>query len=217
MRENSLQVVDDLDAAAAMLTPLRLELLGLLREPNSATGLSKLLDQPRQKVNYHLRALETAGLVELVEERPRRNFRERIVRATAASYLVSPELLGSLGANPQEVQDRFSSGYLLALLSEGLSDVSFLRRKARLAGKKLATLSLQTEIRFASPEQRNQFATELARFLAELTSRYHDESSGDGRTFKFVVSGYPAITDPELLREKEELNRQYSQKPQKEE
>ena len=36
----------------------------------------------RQKVNYHLRALEDAGLVEHVEDRRRGNCTERIVRAT---------------------------------------------------------------------------------------------------------------------------------------
>jgi hypothetical protein len=46
---------------------------------------------PRQQVGYHLRALEQAGLVELVEERRKGNCIERIVRAAACSYVISPE------------------------------------------------------------------------------------------------------------------------------
>jgi DNA-binding transcriptional ArsR family regulator len=41
----------------------------------------------RQKVNYHLKALERHGLVELVEERRKGNVNERMLRATAASYV----------------------------------------------------------------------------------------------------------------------------------
>jgi DNA-binding transcriptional ArsR family regulator len=202
MQKAELQLVSDVESAAAMLNPLRLRMLELLDKPNSATGLAKVLDEPRQKVNYHLRALEKAGLVRLVETRRRRNCEERIVVATARSYLVSPEILGKLGATTHQIRDRFSSAYQLAVLTESLTNLAFLRRKAEEAGQKLATLTLQTEIRFATPQKRNQFANEISRALAELTAKYHDDLATDGRTFKFNLTGLPAIHDPELLRER---------------
>ena len=61
----------------------RLRLVRELVEPDSAAGLAKRLGLPRQRLNYHLRELEAAGLLELVEERRRGNCVERIVRAVA--------------------------------------------------------------------------------------------------------------------------------------
>lgn len=193
-----IQVVSELQAAATMLSPLRLKILRALHEPGSATSLARELGEPRQKVNYHLRALEDAGLVELVEERKRRAVTERIVRSVARSYLISPEIIGSLGVTTAQVRDRFSSAYQVAILAENLRDIAFLRRKAEEAGRKLATLSLQTKIRFASAEDRNRFAAELSAFLAGKALHYHNDSAPEGREFTFNVTGYPSITKTDL-------------------
>jgi len=201
------QIVDEMSTAAAMLSPLRLEILEELQQPNSATGLAKELGQPRQKLNYHLRQLEDAGLLELVETRMRRNCEERILRTAARSYLISPAIIGALGRSQVEVRDRFSSGYQVGVLANTLSDIAFLRKKAEQAGQRLATLTLQTTVRFASPQKRKEFAEELASFVAELSSRYHDDTAENGRSFSFVVAGYPTIDSPSLLRELEKGTR----------
>jgi DNA-binding transcriptional ArsR family regulator len=83
-------VIEDPAAAEASLDPIRARLLAELAEPASASTLAARVGLPRQKVNYHLRALERHGLVELVEERKKGNMTERVLRATAASYLISP-------------------------------------------------------------------------------------------------------------------------------
>ena len=64
--------IDSPDRVRLALSPVRRDLLKRLRTPSSASGLAAELELPRQRLNYHLKALETAGLVELVEERPRR-------------------------------------------------------------------------------------------------------------------------------------------------
>ena len=86
----ALQVVHHAGAAASLLHPTRLRILRALEQPDSAAGLSRRLGVPRQKLNYHLRLLEDDGLVELVEERKKRNCTERVMRAVARSYLISP-------------------------------------------------------------------------------------------------------------------------------
>ena len=106
-----------------MLHPARLMLLGELREPQSASSLARKLDLPRQRLNYHLRALEKAGFVELVEERRKGNCTERVVRATARSYLISPEALGTLGPTVEAAQDRFSSTYLMATAGRAVREI----------------------------------------------------------------------------------------------
>jgi DNA-binding transcriptional ArsR family regulator len=191
--EPALDLVQDARSAAAMLDPLRLRLLGELGEPDSASGLARRLRIPRQKINYHLRELEKRRLVELVGERRRGNCTERMVRATARSYLISPEALGPLAADPEKIQDHFSSAYLVAVAARAMRDVGLMRVKAEKAGKKLATLTLEAEVRFSSAADRNAFAEELAAQVARLASKYHQADAPGGRSFKFVVAGYPAL------------------------
>src|SRR3954449_7132312 len=100
-------VIEQPEAAAAVLHPERLRILEHLREPDSASGLSRRLDVPRQKINYHLRELETAGIVEFVEERRKGNCIERVMRAKADSFLISPDTLGSVGPKPGHIRDHF--------------------------------------------------------------------------------------------------------------
>jgi DNA-binding transcriptional ArsR family regulator len=193
-----IQVVRDTAKAAALLQPARLQMLDLLRqEPNSGSGIARRMDLPRQQVNYHLRELEKEGFVEFVEERRRGNCMERIVRSAAQSFVVSPEALGPVGAMPLTSQDRFSIAYLVGSAMRIIRDLAYLSRQAVQAGKRLSTITLETEIRFRSATERAAFAEELAQTLATLTAKYHDEKADNGRRFRFVAGGYPVITKPQ--------------------
>jgi DNA-binding transcriptional ArsR family regulator len=187
-----LAVIASAAKAAALLDPLRLRLLEGLREPESAAGLARRLGLPRQRVNYHLRELEKRKLVELVGRRRRGNCTARLLRATARAYVISPAALGAVAADPASVQDRFSAAYLLAVTARALEDVGRLDERARESGKRLATLTLETEVRFASAEARGAFADELAGQIARLVDKHHDAAAPGGRPFRFVLAGYPA-------------------------
>ena len=182
-------------ASAVLLRPLRASILGLLAEPQSAAGIARTLEVSRQKVGYHLHALEQQGLVELVEEKRVGNCVERIVRATRRAYLVSAEALGSLAQGAAEATDRFSAAYVLAVAARALREVSRLRQAADDAGKRLATLTLETEIRFATAADRGAFAEELARELARLAAKYHRASAPRGRTHRVALFSYPKPAD----------------------
>src|SRR5499433_1922811 len=93
-------VIEDPAAAEVSLDPIRARLLAELSEPGSATMLAAKVGLARQKVNYHLRELEAHGLVELVEERRKGNVTERMMRATAASYVISPAALAAVRPDP---------------------------------------------------------------------------------------------------------------------
>src|SRR5262245_29402349 len=110
----ALQVIQSVSSAAALLKPDRLRVLELLYEPDSAAGVAKRLELPRQTVNYHLHELEAEGFVEFVEQRKKGNCLERVVRAAARSFVISPAALGPLGANTYTARDRFSCSYLVA-------------------------------------------------------------------------------------------------------
>jgi hypothetical protein len=141
---------------------------------------------------YHVKELEKRGLLRHVGERRKRNCVERLVQATALHYTIAPEALGALGLDPRRVRDRFSSAYLAALLTRAAREVASLQERAEQAGQRLATLTLETELRFASPATQQAFAEELTQAVKDLVARHYDERAPRGRRFRFVIGGYPA-------------------------
>ena len=190
MKED-VQVIEETERAQVLLHPARLALLSHLGEPRSAAALGRLLDLPRQRINYHLRELEAQGLIEVLEERRRGSVIERVYRRTGQGYTISDRALGSVGTQPEAVQDRFSAAYQIALSSRAVSELGALRAAARSAGKELPTFALASEIRFASSASRAAFAEELVNAVGELVRRYHDERASGGRWFRFHIGGYP--------------------------
>jgi DNA-binding transcriptional ArsR family regulator len=194
----AVQVLRDAHQAAALIDPARQSLLEKLHEPDSASGLARKLNLPRQQVNYHLRELEKRELVEFVEERRRGNCLERIMRATARQYVVSPDALGRLGSAAALGQgDRLSAAYLVSTAARIIRDLGVLGLRAARARKRLATLTLEAQIRFRSAEDRAEFAAELSESMARLAAKYHDETAPAGRTFHCLTGVYPAITKQE--------------------
>jgi DNA-binding transcriptional ArsR family regulator len=182
------QVIEEPAAAAVALDPMRSRLLAELAQPASAATLAARVGLPRQKVNYHLRTLEAQGLVELAEERKRGGITERVMRATAVTYVISPAAMGETAVDPERAADRFSAGYLVALAGRVVAEVGGLARRADAAGKRLPTLAMDTEIRFRSAEDRAAFAEELTAAVVDLVSRYHHD---DGRPHRVVVAAHP--------------------------
>jgi DNA-binding transcriptional ArsR family regulator len=192
-----IQVIEDPAAATVALEPMRSRLLSELAAPASAATLAARVGVARQKVNYHLNALEAHGLVRLAEERKWGGLTERLLVATAASYVVSPGALGPVAADPSREVDRLSASYLIALGARVVRDVGDLVRRAKDTGKRLATLAVDTEVRFRSPADRAAFSAELADAIAKLVSKYHDESTPDGRAHRLVVVAHPLPTRSE--------------------
>ncbi len=191
----AVHVIEDGDRAASALHPLRLKILAELAEPDSAAGLARRLGIPRQKLNYHVRKLEEQGLVEPMGERKVRNCTERLVRAVARSYLISPATLGALAVDPASIRDQASSAYLVAVAARVIREVAEQRARADGVGKRLPTLTLQADVRFASPKEQNAFATELSQELGRLIAKYHCEDNPDGRVFRVMAGSYPAPTE----------------------
>jgi DNA-binding transcriptional ArsR family regulator len=186
------EVIEEPAAAALTLDPIKSQLLSNLSTPGSAASLAAQLGLPRQKVNYHLRALEKHGLVEPVEQRQWGGLTERLVVASAASYVVSPAALGPVGADPARNNDRLSASYLIALAARTVREAGALWRAVRGTEKRLATLSLDLVIHFKSPAERAAFTQGLTSAITALAARYHDESAPGARPHRLVVASYPA-------------------------
>ena len=191
------ETVEDPAAAAALMDPLRARILSELTEPHSAATLAKRVGATRQKVNYHLRALEERGLAHVAEKRQWGGLTERRLVATAASYVVSPDALGPVASDPARTADRLSAGYLIALAARAVKEVGRLVRRARAEGKRLATLSVDTEVEFATPADRAAFTRELGEAISSLVARYHNPSAPDGRLHRLVVLAHPFEERPD--------------------
>jgi DNA-binding transcriptional ArsR family regulator len=186
-------VIDDPAAAQVSLDPMRARLLAALAEPGSATTLAAKVGLARQKINYHLHALEEHGLIELVEERRKGNVTERILQATAMSYVISPTALSSVAPDPARSPDRLSARWLLAVAGKLVRDTGALIAGATKAGKRLATFALDGEVRFASAGDRAAFVEELTVAVTQLVSKYHDESAADGRDHRIIIAVHPTV------------------------
>ena len=183
-------IIENPAAAEVSLDPIRSRLLAELAVPGSATMLAAKIGLPRQKVNYHLRTLEHHGLVELVEERRKGNVTERMMRATAASYVISPIAMAAVAPDPSRAPDRLSARWLLAVAARLVGDVGALLTGATRAKKRLATFAMDGELRFATPADRAAFADELATTVTALVSKYHTEN---GRKHRLIVAVHPAV------------------------
>ncbi len=186
-----IQVIDDPAAATVALEPIRSRLLSHMATPASAATLATQVGLTRQKVNYHLNTLESHGLVRLAEERKWGGLTERLLVASASSYVVSPSALGPVAADPNREMDRLAASYLIALGARVVREVGDLVRRADEAGKRLATLSADTEVRFRSATDRAAFTTELTEAITKLVAKYHDESAPGGRPHRLVVVAHP--------------------------
>lgn len=159
--------------ARLTVSPLRRRLLDRLREPGSATQLAAELGIGRQRVNYHLHALEEAGLIELVEERRRRGFVERVLRVRSAA------------------SDRHAAERLIVAAGDVVRDVTRMQAAAARDGRRLLTFTIETEVAFAEPADLERFADALAAAIGQVASEFNSGATG-GRRYRLVAGAYPA-------------------------
>jgi DNA-binding transcriptional ArsR family regulator len=195
MPATQLALVDGADALRAALPPLRRQMLERLREPASAVMVAGELGLPRQRVNYHLRALEAAGFLELVEERPRRGCIERVLRTSARAFNVDPQVMapapspGDRARRAATRQDRFAAETLVEAASNVVRDVSRMHGRASAQGARLLTCAIEAEVRLASPAD----FTRLSATLAALVTRAVADIgvAEGGRCYRVVVGVHP--------------------------
>ncbi len=181
-----LRVLTDAATVEVALDPIRASILAALSEPASATTVAAAVGLTRQKVNYHLKALEAQGLVELAEERAWGGITERLMRRSARHLVVSPDVLQPAALDPNEVADQLSAAYLIAVNARAVSEVGAIAGAAN--GRRLPTLTVDTVIGFASADDRAAFAVELQAAVAALVATYHHD---DGRPHRLTISSYP--------------------------
>lgn len=189
---NAVTFVEDPDRAMAALSPLRRQLLRHLREPASATQLATTLELPRQRVNYHLRALEAAELVELVEERRRRGCIERILRVKPGVFVVDPTMLDPGPESPDHatrLQDQYAAEHLVGVAAATVRDVARMQVKAEEQGKRLLTFTIEADLCFASASEVHRFTEHLTDAVRRTADQFN---SPTGRRYRMVIGGHPS-------------------------
>jgi DNA-binding transcriptional ArsR family regulator len=144
------------------------------------------MDLPRQRVNYHLRALEDAGLLELVEERPRRGCTERILRTRPGALVVDPTVIDG---EFTRIHDQYAAEHLVNVAAATVRDVARMQAAASGQGKRLLTFTVETEVRFGLPGDVHAFTDELAAAVAAVVARF---DTPGGRPYRMITGGHPA-------------------------
>lgn len=190
MENMATALIEDAEKARQAMTPLRLRMLALLRVPGSAATLAAALELPRQKIGYHLHALEKAGLIRPAGERQRRGFTERLFVAEAGAFVVDPAILGA-APESAEKQDRFAAEHLVARSAETVREVTRMQAAAGAEGTRLLTFTIEADIGFAAPQDVEAFTERLTAMVAGLAEEFAPKAGG--RRYRLLIGGHPAI------------------------
>jgi DNA-binding transcriptional ArsR family regulator len=95
--------VTTIEQARIIADPLRLRLMEyLIREPLTVTQLGERVGESPAKVHYHVRELERAGVVRLVETREKGGILEKYYRTVARNIQMARDLLRTAPASDAE-------------------------------------------------------------------------------------------------------------------
>ena len=185
-----MHTVRNVAALRALSHPARVELLERLREPASAAEVARQLGQPRQRVNYHLKALDDAGLVEKVGTRRQGNFVESLYRATAGAFVVAPEVAWSDPRRMEALRRDHSLNALVEIGARLQHDAAALLDHAAFDDQKIASAAVAAEARFASAEDRAAFLREYLETTRALIDKY---GSRRGAPYRVVLAVHPRV------------------------
>lgn len=186
-------VVRSPEQAAALLNPLRAEILAHTREPASAAEVARKIGDSPQRINYHLKALEKVGLVRRVGARQVRNLVEVLYQAIAKSFLLS-EAVGLDSWAAERIKEQGSLAHLITLSERIRRDALLLMEQSE-TEREIPSASLQMKVHLDSEERRNAFLRDYAAMLEELVSRYGAAEDSDENAFRVAAVIYPEIPE----------------------
>lgn len=190
MAGQSAELISDVGRMRSALSPFRLELLELLREAGSAATLSEKMGVSRQRIGYHLRALEAAGMLQPAGERQRRGFTEKLFVRRADAFVIDPQLLGRKD-DSAKAQDRHAAGHLVGICAQTVREVTRMQTAAEAADQRLLTFAIEANVTFSKPQEIEDFTTRLAHAVADIAADFGQGKTG--RQYRVLVGGHPAI------------------------
>lgn len=190
--------IEEMEQARTLLKPARLEILKQLDEPRTCPELARFFGETPQKIYYHIKELEKAGLVAKVEEKRVRGTVEGHYQAVARSYWLAPRLVGKIG-DPNLTRDQMSLRILLDLAEDVQADIGYLGMQST-AGENVPSLSLSGHVHLPDGAQRSAFLDELQTAFQDLLTKYghlEAEPDIDSAEFRLVLLCYPQVQKEE--------------------
>ncbi|MFB0842180.1 ArsR/SmtB family transcription factor [Paenibacillus oleatilyticus] len=181
------------EQAMALLNPLRADIAARLASPASAAEVARAIGEAPQRINYHLKALEKAGLVRRVGTRQVRNLVEVLYQAVAKTFILSDQL----GMKPETVRRLKDQGSLSHLVqtAERIKQDALLLMEHSDEGQDIPSASLQFQVSLRDAEERHAFVEEYAALVRQLTAKYRKPANEaePADPYHVVLAVYPQI------------------------
>lgn len=196
--------IEDMQQAISLLKPVRIEILRQMDEPSTCPELADYFDESPQKIYYHVKALEKAGLVKKVDEKRVRGTFEGYYQARARSYWLAPHLVSKVGDMPTSPDEK-SLQVLLRLAEDVHDDIGKLANQVQV-GQDVPSLSLSAHIHLPTSDRRTEFLEEVAILFQSLARKYGtppmDAILENDEGYRLVLACYPK---PESATDKDDV------------
>jgi len=188
-KQAAVKILDEPEALQVLGHPLRVQILEALREPASAAMVARRVGQPRQKVNYHIKELEEAGLVRATGERRTGNFIETLHQSVARTFVVAPHVAWGDPRRVEAMAEQHSLRQLVVLGGRLQRDAAALLDRAAFDGEEIASASVEAEVHFEDEADRAAFMRDYLKALKMLLDRY---GAKEGAPYRAILTTYPA-------------------------
>jgi DNA-binding transcriptional ArsR family regulator len=185
-------VVEDIEQAAALLHPTRVEILMKLREARSSAEVARLIGDTPQKVNYHMKALEKVGLIKKVGTRNVRNLIEVLYQAMAKTFIL-PESIGWNERLIQKAKDQGSLAHMIETSERIKRDAIELMEQSD-QEEQVPSATLQLEVQLLDHEHRQAFINDYVQMMQQLVNKYQPSGADEkSQTYQIISTIYPKI------------------------
>jgi DNA-binding transcriptional ArsR family regulator len=177
-----------LDQIRTVSDPLRVRIVDrLMREPLTVTQLGEALGESPAKMHYHVRELERAGVVHLVETREKSGILEKYYRAVAKNFQIAPEVWQGMNAG---TKDAVLIEFFQIAQRQALQFLTWQREHSE-SGETPLVFTFDYVV--ATEEEFRKMLSELR----EVMDRYSHSPSGapGAREWIFETIAHPYISD----------------------
>jgi len=187
-------IVETSEQLAAVTHPTRLRILDVLRNADSAAGVARVLGEPRQRINHHVRELARVGLLVEAGERRKGNFVEQLYESAARTFVVSPRLTWGDDARQRAIADQVSLQHLVEVGERLQRNAAELLDRAAFDGEEIPTVTVEATLHFTDAEARAAFLDEYLAVTARLIEKH---ATPDGEAFTVALIAHPGTKEHE--------------------
>lgn len=180
--------IESPEQATVLLNPIRGEIIAQLLEPGSAAEVARTLGETAQRINYHLKALEKAGLVQRVGTRQVRNLVEVLYRSIAKTFVLA-DCLSMKPETVQKLKDQSSLAHLVTTSERIRRDAMLLMEQSDV-GQEIPSATLQLQVHLSGEQQRQAFIEEYAAMVQQLVERYA-AGKDENEAYQVLLAVYP--------------------------